>query len=73
MAETVYVLCESGSVIPHDLPLPAGVADRVERGSLTLVNEDGSPIVEVELPAEDAEPEAAPPAKKAAKPAPKES
>lgn len=42
--ETVFVLCDNGSVMPHDLPLPSGIADRVARGSLRLVNEDGSPI-----------------------------
>lgn len=42
--ETVYVLCDSGSVMEHNLPLPAGIADRVERGELQLVNADGSSL-----------------------------
>ena len=42
--ETVFVLCDNGSVMPHDLPLPSGIADRVARGDLRLVNEDGSAI-----------------------------
>jgi hypothetical protein len=42
--ETVYVLCDNGAVMPHDLPLPSGIADRVARGQLRLVNEDGSAI-----------------------------
>lgn len=42
--ETVFVLCDNGAVMPHDLPLPTGIADRVARGQLRLVNEDGSAI-----------------------------
>jgi hypothetical protein len=51
MTEKVYVRCEDGSVMPHDLPLPVGIADRVARGDLSLVNADGSPLGEVQAPA----------------------
>lgn len=44
MTETVHVLCDNGSVMEHDLPLPAGIADRVARGDLRLVNPDGTDI-----------------------------
>lgn len=44
MAETVHILCDNGSVMAHDLPLPSGIADRVARGQLKLVNEDGSDV-----------------------------
>jgi hypothetical protein len=44
MGEHVYVRCDNGSIMLHDLPLPSGIADRVSRGSLRLVNEDGSEI-----------------------------
>ena len=46
MIEQVFVLCDNGMVMVHDLPLPSGVADRVAKGQLRLVNEDGSPIVD---------------------------
>lgn len=42
--ETVWVLCDNGAVMAHDLPLPSGIADRVGRGQLRLVNEDGTEI-----------------------------
>lgn len=58
MAETVFVLCDNGSVIEHDLPLPSGIATRVESGQLRLVNADGSQIQpEVEPPASDEMPD----------------
>lgn len=44
MSGTVFVRCDDGSVMEHDLPLPSGIADRVERGHLRLVNADGSAI-----------------------------
>lgn len=56
MAETVWVLCDNGTVMLHDLPLPSGIADRVSRGDLRLVNADGTPLVEGE-PAPVAEPQ----------------
>ncbi len=57
--ETVYVLCDNGTVMPHDLPLPSGVADRVGRGELRLVNADGSPLADPE-PEPQVDPEAVP-------------
>jgi hypothetical protein len=48
--ETVFVLCDNGAVMPHDLPLPSGIADRVQRGDLRLVNEDGTLLAD---PAEE--------------------
>lgn len=44
MSGTVFVRCDDGSVIEHDLPLPSGIADRVERGQLRLVNADGTDV-----------------------------
>jgi hypothetical protein len=52
MIEQVFVLCDNGMVMVHDLPLPSGVADRVAKGQLRLVNEDGSPIVDQQAEAE---------------------
>jgi hypothetical protein len=45
-SETVHVLCDNGSVMLHDLPLPAGIADRVAKGQLRLVNADGTPLAD---------------------------
>lgn len=59
MAETVYVLCDNGTVMPHDLPLPSGIADRVGRGDLRLVNADGSEIAAAE-PEPAVDPDAVP-------------
>lgn len=67
MAETVYVLCDNGAVMLHDLPLPPGIADRISKGQLSLVNEDGSPIVAASPEPPAADPVAAAPAKKATK------
>lgn len=58
MAEIVYVRCDNGSVMPHDLPLPSGIADRVGRGDLRLVNADGSEITAEPEP--EADPDAVP-------------
>lgn len=56
MTEQVFVLCDNGSVMLHDLPLPHGIADRVARGDLRLVNEDGTPIEPAEEQPEAPEP-----------------
>lgn len=37
MAETVMIAGENGVAMPHDLPLPSGIADRLARGELTMV------------------------------------
>lgn len=46
MAETIYVRGEGGAVIAMDLPLPEGIADRLTKGLIRRVNEDGTPYVE---------------------------
>ncbi|MBD9731176.1 hypothetical protein IGX29_04960 [Streptomyces sp. H28] len=43
MAETIHVRGEGGAVFTMDLPLPEGIADRLAKGLLVRVNEDGSP------------------------------
>jgi hypothetical protein len=58
--ETVFVLCDNGSVMAHDLPLPSGIADRVARGQLRLVNEDGTPPAESPAEESPADPDAVP-------------
>ena len=61
MPETAYVLLSDGSVMAHDLPLPAGIADRIAKQQLSLVNEDGSSLAEAEAePVADPEPAPAP-------------
>lgn len=37
-----YLRGESGVVRPHRLPLPEGIADRVTKGYIKRVNEDGT-------------------------------
>lgn len=49
--ETVYLRGEGGVVRRHKLPLPEGIADRLAKGYIRRVNEDGSEW----LPAADAE------------------
>jgi len=60
MPETAYVLLSDGSVMAHDLPLPAGIADRIAKQQLSLVNEDGSPLADAAAPVADPEPAPAP-------------
>lgn len=43
MAETIHVLGEGGAVIKMDLPLPDHIEQRLIKGQLRRVNEDGSP------------------------------
>jgi hypothetical protein len=50
MGESIHVRGEGGVVWEMDLPLPDGVAQRLENGDLTHVNEDGSPSRESEDP-----------------------
>lgn len=45
---TIYLRGESGVVIPHDLPLPEGIAWRMSKGYITQVEADGSPLAEPE-------------------------
>lgn len=56
-AETIHVLTEGGVVYEMDLPLPEAIADRLGKGLITRVNEDGTPFEE--------KPEKAKPASKA--------
>lgn len=46
MAETIYVRGEGGGIHAMDLPLPEPIAERLRKGMLQRVNEDGSPYVE---------------------------
>jgi hypothetical protein len=46
MAETIYLRGEGGGIHPMDLPLPEPIEERVRKGMLTRVNEDGSPYTE---------------------------
>ena len=44
--EVIYLVGEGGGrARPHKLPLPDGVAQRLEKGVIRRVNEDGSPWV----------------------------
>lgn len=58
MSGTVFVRCDDGSVMEHDLPLPSGIADRVERGQLRLVNADGTDPADEAAPEPEAKPAA---------------
>lgn len=40
--ETIVLKGEGGMLIHHDLPLPEHIADRLTKGHLSRVNEDGS-------------------------------
>jgi hypothetical protein len=62
MAKTIHVRGEGGVVWEMALPLPDGIAQRLAKGDLTRVNEDGSPY---EQPTP--QPEQEPPAKTASK------
>ena len=53
MAETAFFTEAAGHVFAHDLPLPEALQDRLTKGYLRRVNEDGSPWAEPV----DAEPE----------------
>ncbi|MFE5628473.1 hypothetical protein [Streptomyces sp. NPDC056543] len=46
MAETIYVLGEGGGIHAMDLPLSEPIADRLAKGQLRRVNEDGTPYDE---------------------------
>jgi hypothetical protein len=68
MPETIYVRGEGGGIHPMDLPLPESIADRLAKGSLRRVNEDGSPYVEADDSAASAP---GPPTERPAQSAPK--
>lgn len=42
MADTIFVRGEGGSVFEMDLPLPEGIAQRMEKGLIKRVQADGS-------------------------------
>ncbi|MEH0445430.1 hypothetical protein QA811_17660 [Streptomyces sp. B21-102] len=46
MAETIYVRGEGGGIHPMDLPLPEPIQERLTKGMLQRVNEDGTPYIE---------------------------
>jgi hypothetical protein len=50
MAESIHILGEGGAVFMMDLPLPEAIADRLARGHLRQVQEDGSPFEESQRP-----------------------
>lgn len=64
MGETIRARGEGGTVFEMDLPLPAGVAQRLERGDIQRVNADGTPYIE---PADESLPPSPPAAKTRAK------
>ncbi|MFJ6293199.1 hypothetical protein ACIQJX_07545 [Streptomyces griseoviridis] len=51
MAETIYLRGEGGGIHAMDLPLPEPIEERLRKGMLQRVNEDGSLYIE---PADDA-------------------
>lgn len=71
MSETAWFRGEGGVVWPMTLPLPAVMEQKVVRGQLTRVNEDGSPYVEPSTGADhepdDEQTEEKPPAANASK------
>lgn len=40
--QTAFIRGENGVVVEHDLPLPAGIQDRLDRGHIHRVNPDGT-------------------------------
>lgn len=58
--ETIHVRGEGGSVFELALPLHEGIADRLTRGHLTRVNEDGTTFTGDAEPAVPAPPTTAP-------------
>lgn len=49
--ETIYVRGEGGGIHAMDLPLPEPIQDRLARGLLRRVNEDGSPYLGADVDA----------------------
>lgn len=45
MAETIYLRGEGGGIHAMDLPLPEPIEERLRKGMLARVNEDGSPYI----------------------------
>ncbi|MFE4697284.1 hypothetical protein ACFRIC_09340 [Streptomyces sp. NPDC056738] len=46
MAETIYLRGEGGGIHAMDLPLPEPIEERLRKGMLQRVNEDGTPYIE---------------------------
>lgn len=46
MAETIYLRGEGGGIHAMDLPLPEPIQERLTKGMLQRVNEDGTPYIE---------------------------
>jgi hypothetical protein len=46
MAETIYLRGEGGGIHEMDLPLPESIEERLVKGMLQRVNEDGTPYTE---------------------------
>lgn len=40
--QTAFIRGENGVVVEHDLPLPPGIQDRLNRGHIHRVNADGT-------------------------------
>ncbi|MGW0942908.1 hypothetical protein ACWD4O_10200 [Streptomyces sp. NPDC002623] len=51
MAETIHVRGEGGAIFAMDLPLPESIQERLDRGAIQRVNEDGSPYYAAPAPA----------------------
>lgn len=53
-ADTGWFQCEGGSIVEMDLPLPEGIAQRVEKGAIVRVaNAEGDPYEAPESPRGD--------------------
>jgi hypothetical protein len=48
MVESIHVQGEGGHIIKMDLPLPSHIAQRLKKGQIRRVNEDGSPYTGLE-------------------------
>lgn len=67
MAETALFRSESNQLIHMDLPLPEHMADKVTRGQLMRVNDDGSPYTGEAVDASEGAPVTERPAQSAPK------
>ena len=50
MAEQMWIRGENGALHCMDVPLPPGIQDRLDKGDLVRVNEDGTPWREPDEP-----------------------
>jgi hypothetical protein len=65
MPEQIWIRGENGALHRMDVPLLPGIQDRLDRGDLTRVNDDGTPWIEpgeepLEPPRGDLPPDAPP-------------